>query len=116
MGNDNPIWNVETARSLKSMITEMSSIENVATKELERLQEHANLLVTQAQQIQSRVELTKKISQIVIPFHIVKEKEYYLYEDDKLSLISSDEWDKGPCITVRQLGDGTWEEIKEIKK
>ena len=55
MGNDNPIWNVETARSLKSMITEMSSIENVATKELERLQEHANLLVTQAQQIQSRV-------------------------------------------------------------
>ncbi len=108
---DNPIWRVNTAKSLNRMISEMAAIENVSVKELQRLQEHADLLIQQATEIQSRVELTKKIATINIPFHVVKEKEYYLYEDDVLSLIAPWEWDKGPARTVRQLGDGSWEEV-----
>ena len=108
---DNPIWRVNTAKSLNRMISEMASIENVSVKELQRLQDHADLLIQQATEIQSRVELTKKIATINIPFHVVKEKEYYLYEDDVLSLIAPWEWDKGPARTVRQLGDGSWEEV-----
>ena len=108
---DNPIWRVNTAKSLNRMISEMAAIENVSVKELQRLQDHADLLIQQATEIQSRVELTKKIATINIPFHVVKEKEYYLYEDDVLSLIAPWEWDKGPARTVRQLGDGSWEEV-----
>ena len=108
---DNPIWRVNTAKSLNRMISEMAAIENVSVKELQHLQEHADLLIQQATEIQSRVELTKKIATINIPFHVVKEKEYYLYEDDVLSLIAPWEWDKGPARTVRQLGDGSWEEV-----
>ena len=108
---DNPIWRVNTAKSLNRMISEMAAIENVSVKELQHLQEHADLLIQQATEIQSRVELTKKIATINIPFYVVKEKEYYLYEDDVLSLIAPWEWDKGPARTVRQLGDGSWEEV-----
>ena len=108
---DNPIRRVNTAKSLNRMISEMAAIENVSVKELQRLQEHADLLIKQASEIQSRVELTKYINSITIPFTIVKEKEYYLYEDDVLSLIAPCEWDKGPARTVRQLGDGSWEEV-----
>ena len=108
---DNPIWRVNTAKSLNRMISEMAAIENVSVKELQHLQEHADLLIQQATEIQSRVELTKKIATINIPFHVVKEKEYYLYEDDVLSLIAPHEWSKGPARTVRQLGDGSWEEV-----
>ena len=93
------------------MISEMASIENVSVKELQRLRDHADLLIQQATEIQSRVELTKHINSITIPFIIVKEKEYYLYEDDTISLIAPHEWSKGPARTVRQLGDGSWEEV-----
>tara|TARA_Y100000034_G_scaffold80261_1_gene96312 strand:+ start:85 stop:438 length:354 start_codon:yes stop_codon:yes gene_type:complete len=112
---DNPVWDkdIETAGIMKSMISEMSSIENVAVQELERLQEHADLLIKQAHAIQSRVELTKRINNITIPFRVVSERKYYLYADDVLSLISPDEWSKDAveCICVRRLGDGSWEEV-----
>ena len=108
---DNPVWRVNTAKSLNRMISEMASIENVSVKELQRLQDHADLLIQQATEIQSRVELTKHINSITIPFTIVKEKEYYLYEDDTISLIAPHEWSKGPAKTIRQLGDGSWEEV-----
>ena len=52
---DNPVWRVNTAKSLNRMISEMASIENVSVKELQRLQEHADLLIQQASEIQSRV-------------------------------------------------------------
>ena len=116
---DNPVWDkdrwgadIETAGIMKSMISEMSSIENVAVQELERLQEHADLLIQQAHAIQSRVEITKRINNITIPFRVVSERRYYLYADDVLSLVSPDEWSKEEsCICVRRLGDGSWEEV-----
>ena len=109
---DNPVWRVNTAKSLNRMISEMASIENVSVKELQRLQDHADLLIQQASEIQSRVEITKRINNITIPFRVVSERRYYLYADDVLSLVSPDEWTKEEsCICVRRLGDGSWEEV-----
>ena len=120
---DNPIWDNEN-KEIQKILTEKSltdsqllkAMETSAHKEINRLQEHANLLVKQAKEIMDRVQLTKRIHEKVnIPFRIVKERHYFLYEDDKLSLISPEEWDKKePAITVQQLGDGTWEEVEEI--
>ena len=115
---DNPVWDkdIETGHSIKSMVNTLSSMENVATQELTRLQEHADLLIKQAHAIQSRVEITKRINVLSIPFHVVSERTYYLYADDVLSLVSPDEWTKvETCIKVRRLGDGSWEESIQTK-
>ena len=123
MAIDNPIWDNEN-KEIQKILTEKSltdsqllkAMETSAHKEINRLQEHANLLVKQAKEIMDRVQLTKRIHEKVkIPFRIVKERHYFLYEDEKLSLISPEEWNKKEsAITVKQLGDGTWEEVKKM--
>ena len=120
MGIDNPVWDNKN-KEIQKILTEkiltdsqlLKAMETSAHKEINRLQEHANLLVKQAHEIMERVQLTKRIHERVdIQFRIVKEKHYFLYEDDTLSLISPEEWDKKESsITVKQLGDGTWEEV-----
>tara|TARA_B100000586_G_C19787631_1_gene292746 strand:- start:121 stop:513 length:393 start_codon:yes stop_codon:yes gene_type:complete len=120
---DNPIWDNQN-KEIQKILTEKSltdsqllkAMETSAHKEINRLQEHANLLVKQAKEIMDRVQLTKRIHEKVnIPFRIVKERHYFLYEDEKLSLISPEEWNKKEsAITVKQLGDGTWEEVKKM--
>ena len=120
MGIDNPVWDNKN-KEIQKILTEkvltdtqlLKAMETSAHKEINRLQEHANLLVKQAHEIMERVQLTKRIHERVdIPFRIVKERDYFLYEDDTLSLISPEEWDKKESsITVKQLGDGTWEEV-----
>jgi hypothetical protein len=91
-------------------------METSAHKEINRLQEHANLLVKQAKEIMDRVQLTKRIHEKVnISFRTVREKHYFLYADNMLSMISPEEWDKKEsAIIVKQLGDGTWEEVKKM--
>ena len=120
MAIDNPVWDNKN-KEIQKILTEkvltdtqlLKAMETSAHKEINRLQEHANLLVKQAHEIMERVQLTKRIHERVdIQFRIVKEKHYFLYEDDTLSLISPEEWDKKESsITVKQLGDGTWEEV-----
>ena len=120
---DNPIWDNEN-KEIQKILTEKSltdsqllkAMETSAHKEINRLQEHANLLVKQAKEIMDRVQLTKRIHEKVnISFRIVKERHYFLYADDMLSLISPEEWNKKEsAITVKQLGDGTWEEVKKM--
>ena len=120
MAIDNPVWDNKN-KEIQKILTEkiltdsqlLKAMETSAHKEINRLQEHANLLVKQAKEIMDRVQLTKRIHERVdIQFRIVKEKHYFLYEDDTLSLISPEEWDKKESsITVKQLGDGTWEEV-----
>ena len=120
MGIDNPVWDNKN-KEIQKILTEkvltdtqlLKAMETSAHKEINRLQEHANLLVKQAHEIMERVQLTKRIHERVdIPFRIVKERHYFLYEDDTLSLISPEEWDKKESsITVKQLGDGTWDEV-----
>ena len=123
MGIDNPVWDNKN-KEIQKILTEkvltdtqlLKAMETSAHKEINRLQEHANLLVKQAHEIMERVQLTKRIHERVdIPFRIVKERHYFLYEDDTLSLISPEEWDKKESsITVKQLGDGTWEEVIDL--
>ena len=123
MAIDNPVWDNKN-KEIQKILTEkiltdsqlLKAMETSAHKEINRLQEHANLLVKQAHEIMERVQLTKRIHERVdIQFRIVKEKHYFLYEDDTLSLISPEEWDKKESsITVKQLGDGTWEEVIDL--
>ena len=120
MSIDNPVWDSKN-KEIQKILTEkvltdsqlLKAMETSAHKEINRLQEHANLLVKQAKEIMDRVQLTKRIHEKVnIPFCLVREKHYFLYEDNTLSLISPEEWNKKESsITVKQLGDGTWEEV-----
>ena len=120
MAIDNPVWDSKN-KEIQKILTEkvltdsqlLKAMETSAHKEVSRLQEHANLLVKQAKEIMDRVQLTKRIHEKVnIPFRLVREKHYFLYEDNTLSLISPEEWNKKESsITVKQLGDGTWEEV-----
>ena len=126
---DNPVWDFKN-KEIQKILTEkvltdsqlLKAMETSAHKEINRLQEHANLLVKQAKEIMDRVQLTKRIHEKVnISFRIVREKHYFLYTDDMLSMISPEEWDqsfldykKESAIIVKQLGDGTWEEVKKM--
>jgi len=130
MAIDNPIWKVvrdivpiETTRGV-GLIT----MEHHANRQIESLQEQANVLVRQATEIQNRMELAQLISTAEYSFTPIMLKEYYLYEKKKakndahyiLTLISPEEWSAytecpyGECVAVvQQLGDSTWEEVIE---
>ena len=126
MWSDNPVWKkpegaLENVKHERVRQDSLTAMHYQANKEVKRLKEHADLLVQQAQEIMTRVELTEKIATAECGFRIVKLREYYLYDKEgilKLSLISPDEWDSpiGTCIaTVRQLGDSTWEQVQQTK-
>ena len=117
----NPVW--KGNKDIKAVKNDsLTAMEHHANKQIESLKEQANLLVKQAEEIQKRVELAYLINNAEFGFKPALLKEYYLYrKEDKLtlSLISPDEWDSpyGECIAkVRQLGDSTWETIKEKKE
>ncbi len=118
MGEKNIIWKGDFEIDLVKQDS-LTVMRHHADQQIKKLQEHAELLVDQAQEIMDRVKLSEKISTAEYGFKPVHLKEYYLYEkDDKLvlTLISPDEWDSpyGDCIAkVRQLGDSTWEQVKE---
>ena len=120
----NEVWkgntNIEIVKD-----SSLTIMEHNANKQLEKLSEHAKLLVEQAKEIEKRVELSRKISRAEYGFKPVHLREYYLYQQlyrgikettFTLTLISPEEW-KGDCpygdyvATVRQLVDSTWEEI-----
>ena len=126
MAIQNPIWKGNTSIDVVKT-NSLTIMEHHANKQLEKLSEHAKLLVEQAKDIEKRVELSRKISRAEYGFKPIHLREYYLYQqayngirEDKLTLtlISPEEW-KDNCpygdyvATVRQLGDSTWEEIKE---
>ncbi len=88
-----------------------------ADKQINNLQEQADLLVKQAKEIDERVQLAYTIAKAQFTFVPVHLKEYYLYKKNDtytLTLISPDEW-KSPygefVAKVRQLGDATWEKL-----
>ena len=97
--------------------TQLDSVHYHANKQIQNLKEQANLLTRQAQEIYGRIELAEKILRANFAFKPVLLKPYYLYQKNNLltlSIIGPEEWSSpyGNCIAiVRQLGDGTWEEI-----
>lgn len=100
----------------------LSSMREHTQKQLAHLQEQADLLVQQAQQIEERMHLAERIHRARYSFRPVFLKPYHLYENEKgeltLTLIGPDEWPSG-CpygafqLTVRQLGDSTWEPVED---
>ena len=123
---DNLVWKavrditpIETTKEASLVV-----MEHHANRQIESLQEQANVLVKQAQEIQDRVKLAHLVSRAEYSFKPIMLKEYYLYEKNvqyRLTLISPEEWPShtecpyGECVAVvRQLGDSTWEEITKL--
>ena len=119
----NPIWKavrditpIETTKEASLVV-----MEHHANRQIDSLKKQAALLVEQATEIQSRVELAHLISTAEYSFTPIMLKEYYLYERSgkySLTLIAPEEWPAhkdcpyGECVArVRQLGDSTWEEV-----
>ena len=117
----NPIWkgnkNIEVVKN-----DSLTAMEHHANKQIESLKEQAKVLVKQAEEIKERVELAYLINNAKFGFKPVLLKTYYLYKKEEtliLSLIAPTEWDSpyGKCVAkVRQLGDSTWEKVKEDGK
>ena len=116
MGEKNVVWKGDFEIDLVKQDS-LTIMRHHANQQIKKLQDHAKLLVDQAQEIMDRVRLSEMILKAEYGFKPIHLKEYYLYEKgDKLvlTLISPDEWDSpyGECIaTVRQLGDSTWEQV-----
>ena len=117
----NPIWkgnkNIEVVKN-----DSLTAMEHHANKQIESLKEQAKVLVKQAEEIKERVELAYLINNAKFGFKPVLLKTYYLYKKEEtliLSLIAPNEWNSpyGKCgAKVRQLGDSTWEKVKEDGK
>ena len=116
MGEKNVVWKGDFEIDLVKQ-DRLTVMRHHANQQIKKLQDHAKLLVDQAQEIMDRVRLAEMILTAEYGFKPIPLKEYYLYEKgDKLvlTLISPDEWDSpyGECIAkVRQLGDSTWEQV-----
>ena len=125
-----PTINVEPIEELKEK--SLSAMRQHAAKQIDQLQQQANLLVQQARHIENRVELAEKIGKARFGFKPVLLRPYFLYsihenieislnsENPKekltLSLVAPYEWNEicpyGELLAVvRQLGDSTWELI-----
>ena len=116
LGEKNVVWKGDFEIDLVKQDS-LTIMRHHANQQIKKLQDHATLLVDQAQEIMDRVRLAEMILTAEYGFKPIPLKEYYLYEKgDKLvlTLISPDEWDSpyGECIAkVRQLGDSTWEQV-----
>jgi hypothetical protein len=112
---DNLVWKSDTAITA-SRGQALSVMEHHASRQIASLQEQANVLIIQAQAIRDRVKLAYSIEEAIYNFEPVAMKEYSLYEHKGtliLTLIepyNSPPYDKF-LITVRKLGDSTWEEV-----
>lgn len=87
-------------------------------RQLKQLQKQMQLLITQANSIKKRVEVSERIYQATISFTPLIGKTYYLYEkknqQDVLSMVSPEEW--GASMPYESfiakailLSDHTWE-------
>ena len=101
----------------------LEAMNHHAKEQIDRLQEQAQLLLRQAQEIEARVRLAEQITKAQYRFTPVLLKPYHLYEAAQsnnhiLSMIGPEEWSNtcpyGSYLAcVRQLGDGTWETLKQ---
>lgn len=115
----NPDWNAIRRDDLDDYRNrQIESVHYHAGNQLDNLKEHAKILVKQAEDILNRVAIAEKVLSANFAFKPVLNNPYFLYrkgDDYILTLISPEEW-KSPydefVAVVKQLGDGTWEEIK----
>ncbi|MBC7695674.1 MAG: DUF2452 domain-containing protein [Burkholderiales bacterium] len=98
----------------------LSAMYEQTDMQLLQIQKQVELLVSQANEIKQRIEVSEKIYTAVISFDPLVGHVYHLYKKDsvyRLMMISPDEWGRsraealGYVNTVRLLSDHTWEII-----
>jgi Protein of unknown function (DUF2452) len=95
----------------------MSAMYEQTNKQLDQIRKQVELLMDQAKNIHSRVEISERIYQADMGFRPVYGQLYFLYRKkdgtDLLSMVSPEEWgENGPyefVVTVKLLSDSTWE-------
>ncbi len=101
----------------------LSAMEDQTNRQLNQIKKQIELLAHQAQEIQSRIEISKKIYLAEINFKPLMGHIYHLYEKDTgdwvLSMVAPNEWgNKLPFAafvsTVKLLSDHTWEVIDAL--
>jgi len=99
----------------------LSAMEEQTYMQLQQLQKQAELIASQAKEIQQRIEISKIIYTATMPFEPLIGHIYHLYKKEEtyiLMLVGPLEWgrSKGNQLefinTVKLLSDHTWEIIK----
>ncbi len=99
----------------------ITAMEEQTNIQLQQIRQQVELLAIQAQEIQSRKELSMKIYDAKLSFTPVIGQNYYLYEKkdgtNTISLIGPKEWGlsspfKSCLASVKMLSDHTWIEVK----
>ncbi len=102
----------------------LSAMQEQTDMQLLQIQKQVELLVSQANEIKQRIEISEKIYTAVLSFEPLVGHVYHLYKKEneyRLMMISPDEWGKsraealGYVNTVRLLSDHTWEIINNQK-
>ncbi len=102
----------------------LSAMHEQTDMQLLQIQKQVELLVSQANEIKQRIEISEKIYTAVIAFEPLVGHVYHLYKKEseyRLMMISPDEWGRsraealGYVNTVRLLSDHTWEIINNRK-
>lgn len=94
-----------------------------AQQEYDRIMEQAQVLIKQAKALQNRLDVTEQVHRAKFSFNPIHGKEYHLYFDSRIQsniLVQTapTEWTTGVplhwtfLVTVKKLGDSTWEEVK----
>ena len=103
----------------------MMAMRDQTQREMSQLYEQMQVLVRQAEEIKSRVEVSEKIYRSTINFEPVINHFYYLYEKEDgtniLSMISPEEWGKNIpykkyLAKIKLLSDHTWDVLEKGKE
>jgi len=100
----------------------MMAMRDQTQREMSQLYEQMQLLVSQAEEIKKRVEVSEKIYLSTFNFEPIINHIYYLYEKEDgtniLSMISPKEWGntipyKKYMATIKLLSDHTWDVLEK---
>ena len=103
----------------------LAAMREQTKNQMTQIYEQMQVLVNQARELRSRIEVSEKIYMARIQFEPVIGHTYYLYEKDDqshfLSMISPEEWGrklpyKQHIASVKLLSDHTWEVLNHNPK
>ncbi|MCY7293748.1 MAG: DUF2452 domain-containing protein [Ferruginibacter sp.] len=99
----------------------LTAMEEQTNMQLDQIRKQVELLALQAQEIQSRKELSMIVYSAKLNFQPVIGRVYHLYENNDntymISMVSPNEWGRGSksfkkhAATIQLLADHTWKEI-----
>ncbi len=103
----------------------LAAMEQQTEMQLDQIREQINLLAKQAQEIQSRTQISMEIYNADMGFEPLVNHTYFLYERSKtgekvLSMIAPEQWGRSSKMSfiaeVLLLADKTWKIIRENNK